>query len=167
MPQQDRFEERRLNGAYVAMVGALPCRPEPRHLWDNVASGGRVKHPAAMAVIAGKVAIRAAIARGDMKLVDETVQRSDAYFDECKQAARAEYMAIIGGEIPLAAAIARASKETTEALYAIQVSTLGQQTVPEFTDKEIDEAIAALSDLRASRVAKSSPINRRATMALS
>ncbi len=161
LPQHDPFEDRRLNSAYVEQVGALRSYPEPRHLWANVASGGRLPHKGKMAVACGKIAVRAAIATGNMATIEETAHRVERYFDACKAAAIADYTAIADGVIGLDDAMVRASKETTEALHAILAASVNEAT-SDLTVREIDEAILALGACRSQMVAKEAAQNRRA-----
>lgn len=168
--EQDRFEDRRLAAAFVEMVGALPARPQPRHCWDNVASPGRANHKGRGAVLCGRIAMNAAIKTGARSVIEATAQRIARYFDAMKDAVLAPYYALTHGAITLDDARAKASKETTEALDAIMQSVIRHDDRSPRTLQEIDEAIQALCDLRATmagRGAVPGPINGRVAAALS
>jgi hypothetical protein len=169
LTQQLRFAQRRLASSFVEMVGALPRRPEPAHVWHNVASPGRVAVKGFDAVVAGWIAMNAAVATGSIAIIDETAHRVERFFDDMKAVALSPYYAHSRGEISMTDARVRASKETTEAIHAILTSGLAANDACPLTIREIDEAIGALSELRASMVvvANHEPLNRRAQMVLS
>lgn len=168
LSEQDPFETRRLTAAFVEMVNALPCRPSPRHWWDNVASPGRLAFKGRDAMLAGRIAMDAAIATGDRTTMEATAQRVAVFFDTLKSSALRTYTAISSGELTLDGARIRASKETSEAMHAILTSTVHEDDASTLTVREIDEAIHALSDLRCRMLsAQPQPINRRPALALS
>ncbi len=167
---EQEMEAARLNATFVEIVGEMRPRPEPRHVWDNVASPGRTNHPAHGAVAAGQAAIDAAMATGDMALVEETTRRWDVYMDACKTAGKKRYLELVGGSLSLNAAIERASKEVAEANHAILLSVMNPacEQLAAYTDAEIIEGIEAMRDVLAARLAlRGGPINRRAALSVS
>lgn len=83
-----RFERRRLDSAFLSIVRALPCRPEPRAAWDNRARRDqRVPHPSADTIALCRGAMLAAHNTGDVDIVRTTRLEVENYFDLCKSAA--------------------------------------------------------------------------------
>lgn len=169
LSEQQLFEDRRLTGAYLEMCSALPSRPEPRHLFDNVASPGRAAYKGRDAVAAAKIAMRAGITTGDRATIEATAQNIDRFFNALRDAALADYYAIVTGQITLDEARVRASKEGGEALHSILASTIAHDDASELTLKEVNEAITAFIDLRERMVVArdAQALNRRPALALS
>lgn len=165
-----RRETRSLNASFVYIVGALPSRPAPRHVWDNVAAPNRLNHPCATAVAAIRSAIAVAATVGSMAVLEETARRSDAYWDACKMASKAPYLAVVGGDVCVQSAMAAAVKEMGEATHAMFMSpnrlTDGAH-LDELTDREIYEAMQALNNVLAARAVARAPLNPRPALALS
>lgn len=163
--KQNPFEVRRLAAAFIEMVGALKSRPEPRSWWDNVASPDRADPKGLDAVLAGRIAINAAITTRDTTMIEETAARVGRYFETMRAVALAPYTALANKEISPRDAKIRASKETTEALHAIY--TAPDAGVDARTIQEIDEAIEAMSNVRAALITHSAPaVERRTHMGL-
>lgn len=118
---QQQAAERRLTDAFVEMVGALPRRPEPRHWWDNVASPAHgAPFKGREAVIAGRLAVAAAIKTGDAAIIEETARRVAHFADEMKAQMLVEYLSRSGGctvDVQV-----NATREAGEAVQAIAVT---------------------------------------------
>lgn len=116
---QQRFQQRRIVGAFLEMVGALPGgRPEPRSWWNNAARTDNPVPPKGYdAVLAGQITLQAAIASGDAHVIEETARRVEHYFDELKAAALAPYLERTGGSVEMP--IMATSRETADVLAAL------------------------------------------------
>src|SRR6185503_10536447 len=145
LAEQSPFDERALNDAFVQMAGALPCRPAPRHVFDNVAVG-RLPFKGRDALLAADAVLRDAVATGDVAIVEQSAARITAFFRQLEAAALTRYYAIVNGAVSFKDATLAASKETGEALHLMMCSALSGADAPhDEAIREIDEAIEALS----------------------
>ncbi len=148
-----RFERRRLDSAFLAIVRALPCRPSPRNAWDNRARRDqRVPHPCADAIALCRQAIEAANATRDVNIIRATRLEIEEYFDLCKAAATrlpVRPAATLPSVLPLGAASSSSShlaliKEQAEATTAVAESiALPSETTMERARREVREAVDA------------------------
>lgn len=168
LSEQDRFDDRRLAASFVEMAGALPCRPEPRHLFDNAASPGRVAYRGRVLVMASHSVLNQAIALNDHSVLDETAQRVERHWDHAQGVAMAPYYQIVSGETTLAEAADRAVERMTHGTAALTRWALdaSRQTDAQLIE-HIESEVTALLNLREQLIAKASaPLNRRAMMSL-
>lgn len=142
---QDRFLLRRVRGAFLAVVGALSCRPEPRSAWDNAARDENPADPKGWdAVVAGQIAMKAALATGDVHVIEETANRVRHYGEELTAAMLAPYLERMGGSVECA--LVDASRETHEALHFLTLAGLRPRcrATLDRAAREAREAIARL-----------------------
>lgn len=112
--EQIRFDDRRLAASFVEMAGALPCRPTPRHVWDNAASPGRTSYRGLVLILAARAALRDAIKTGIRATIEETARRVDHHFEEAKACALFDYHRVSSGAVTLTEAVELASRETAD-----------------------------------------------------
>jgi hypothetical protein len=150
LAEQLRFEDRRLAASFVEMAGALPCRPEPRHLFDNAASPGRTSYRGLVVVLAARAAMRDAIKSGERATIEETAKRIEHHFDDAKACALLEYFRVVSGAVSLDDAIETASRETAD--LSVSLTHLALRHDAEARDeaiREIDADMLRLFNLRA------------------
>lgn len=88
VPPLPELRIRRLRAAFVAQAEALPCRPEPRALWDDEARlDPRSPHVAARTVEQSRRAMRAALHTGDAAVIWTTRASIEDYYAALCEAA--------------------------------------------------------------------------------
>lgn len=159
-----RLLQRRLTSAFLAIPRHLPCRPEPRHVFDNVARASNPLPPRGadlLALYQGVMA--AAIATRDLGVIEQTQGEIIAYHEELLAQALADS--------PLLASVCfrdtarQAVEETAEALSAIGVA--GITAAPGDSEKAVREAGEAIASLELFRETAGRIPRRRLSLARS
>lgn len=73
-----------LRSAYMKIVQALDCRPEPRSTWDETNTGDVTPWRTLLFLPVIRKAILAAVATGDRTKIDHTVEAACVFCDELK-----------------------------------------------------------------------------------
>jgi hypothetical protein len=104
-------DERRRDGllrtAWMGIVQAFPCRPEPRGIWDESATGDDTPYKRTVEPI--RAAIRAAVLSGDKKLIAATLEGARAFCRELE----ADFTSLVPAEGE-AGVVALALEETRD-----------------------------------------------------
>jgi hypothetical protein len=147
-----REELRELAAQFLRMVSHLPCRPEPRHAWDNRARRDqRVPHPCADAIALARTAHAAAIETGNVEIIRATRLEIEEYFDLSKKAALAlpARTAAVAHRLPLGAPSSSSAylaliKEQSEATMAVATAQIEpNETTIAHARREVRDVIHA------------------------
>jgi hypothetical protein len=89
-------DERRRDGllrtAWMGIVQAFPCRPEPRGIWDESATGDDTPYRRTVEPI--RAAIRAAVQSGNKQLIEKTLEGARAFCRELE----ADFLSLVPAE---------------------------------------------------------------------
>lgn len=152
-----------LRTAFLAMKARLKRVPaEASSWWYNAGREDNPVHAKGRdAVVAGQLAMQAALETQDPTVIEETAEAIANYFDEMKAAALVDYLARSGGSLPTA--LAEVSREVSEAQYAVTLLALHPtcRATAERTAREVrearDECVRALPQIERIYVASPSP----------
>lgn len=160
---QDRFDvrlqDRRLAAAFLGMPRHLARRPEPRHVFDNVARDESPLPPKGKdARDVARCVMRAAIDTGDARVIHDTHLEIARFFDELKGQALIDCPA---SELPtLNHAMVAAARRASHLLGDIaEAGTLRSETAIEQALRDADETIVSIEVFReaAGHAIRSSP----------
>lgn len=143
-----RLLDRRLTTAFLRIPRHLPCRPEPRHVFDNVARKDNPLPPKGADLLAlYRGVMEAAIATKDLGIIERTQFEIIAYHDELLAQALADSPLMTN--VAFEDIACHAMKETAEALAAIgQAGTRRGPAAIEEAVRESGEAIESLQTFR-------------------
>ena len=132
-----------LRSAFLAMKCRLKRVPaEASSWWYNAGREDNPVHAKGRdAVVAGQLAMQAALDTHDPHVIEETAEAIANYFDEMKAAALVSYMERSGGSLPMA--LTSMSREVSEAQHAMTELALKPtcRATAENTAREVREAI--------------------------
>lgn len=157
-----RVAERRLRTLFLAIPKDLPTRPEPRHVFDNVARASNPLPPRGVDLLAVyRTAMAAAIATGDVQVIESTQFQIIAFHDELLAQALADSPLL--SKVSFRDIACSAIEETAEALTAIGVAGME----PGHTDTAVREAGEAIVSLERFREGAGRIPRRRLSLATS
>lgn len=145
-----RMAERRLRTAFLALVQFLPTRPEPRHIFDNVARASNPLPPKGsdLAEVYDSV-MRAAVATKDHQVIERTQFMIISFHDELL--AQGLKSSPLLAQTAFAESACHAIEETSRALSDIgKAGTTRSESTIELAVKESGEAMVALEEFRES-----------------
>lgn len=141
-----RVAERRLRTLFLAIPKDLPARPEPRHVFDNVARASNPLPPKGTELLAVyRSVMAAAIATGRAEVIESTQHHILAFHDEVLAQALADSPLL--GKVSFRDIACDALEETAEALTAIGRAGM----TPGETDVAVREAGEAIRSLETYR----------------
>lgn len=147
-PMDPRMQERRLRTSFLTLVNHLPTRPEPRHIFDNVARASNPLPPkGADLVTIYQSLIAAAVATGKIEIVELTQSEIINYHEEVLAQGLAG--SPILSKVSFDDTTCKAIELTSEAVSAIgKAGTTKSPAAIEEAVREAGEAVASLELFR-------------------
>jgi hypothetical protein len=162
-----RFAEARLAAAFQRIVKHLPKLPvEDRFVWTNRRrKSNPLITPGTDAILAGQLAMRAAIETGDSGAIEGTALELEAFADEMKAQMLTEYHARTSGAHTLVSSGLAAHKEVGEATLALAEAMVSRSPgAIQHAIQEVTEANVTLSQFCAVARLESDSSARRHTL---
>ncbi len=143
-----RFLMRRLATAFLAMPRHLPARPEPRHVFDNVARASNPLPPKGAELVSlYQSLMRAAIWTKNPEIIERKQAEIIAYHDEILTQGLADSPLL--GKVAFEDIACTAMHETAEAMSAIGAAgTLRSEGAIDQAVREAGEAVIVLEEFR-------------------
>jgi hypothetical protein len=149
-PMDPRMQERRLRTAFLSLVKYLPSRPEPRHIFDNVARASNPLPPKGSDVAeVYRNVMASAIATNDHETIERTQFMIISFHDELLAYGLANSPLL--SNVAFEDTACHAMEETAAALSGIgKAGTMRTDGAVEEAVREAGEAIVSLEVFRES-----------------